>query len=210
MTLSSWSLYLATVLISTGSPGPAVLLSMSNALTLGVRASAISSFGNVAGLLCLSGAALLGVGTVLQASTVAFTVLKVSGASYLVYLGIRKWVVGGSLAGDVNAQRRYRNPLEIFVQGVLVAVSNPKAILFFVALFPQFILADQPLLPQFMRLTGTLLLFSFAALMSYAALAGFAKDWLAVGNRTRNFQRLSGCVFVALGLLMLRLKITGT
>jgi threonine/homoserine/homoserine lactone efflux protein len=182
-----------------------VLLSISNAVTMGVRASVLSSLGNVAGLLCLSGAALLGVGTILQASPVAFAVLKVLGAAYLVYLGIRKWGGGGGLAGDVLALPRHRTHREIFVQGALVALSNPKAILFFVALFPQFVAVEQPLLPQFLRLTGTLAVFSFSALMSYAVLAGFVTGWLAVGTRSRNFQRLSGCVFIALGVLMLRL-----
>ena len=91
MNFSEWILYLAVVLLSTWSPGPAVMLSMSNAVSHGLRAAAFSSLGNVVGLFVLSGAAFLGIGVALQASSALFNGLKIAGAAYLIYLGVRKW-----------------------------------------------------------------------------------------------------------------------
>ena len=93
-----------------------------------------------------------------------------------------------------------------FVQGVLVAISNPKAILFFTALFPQFIDPSRPVLIQFIVLTTTFMLYSFIILVGYAMSAQSAKDWLTTGDRAVWFNRISGAVFIAFGVGILRLK----
>ncbi|MCF8209053.1 MAG: LysE family translocator [Rhodoferax sp.] len=205
MTTSSWILYLTVVVLSTLSPGPAVLLSVSNAVGLGPRASAFSSLGNVIGLFFLSAVAMTGIGAVLQSSTLVFGVLKVLGALYLVYLGIRKWhssASGFEVAATVSADR---TPAGLFSQGLVIALTNPKALLFFSALFPQFIARDQPLALQFVALTSTLMVFSFAALMAYALVAHGARQWLASPGRTQAFNKISGVIFVLLGLGLLGL-----
>jgi threonine/homoserine/homoserine lactone efflux protein len=206
MTISSWMMYLTVVILSTLTPGPAVLLSVTNAIGQGPRASIFSSLGNISGLLVLSAAAMTGIGAVLQSSTTVFTVLKAVGAGYLIYLGVRKWQsVDTGFGIDVEALAN-RTPSKLYSQGVLIALTNPKALVFFAALFPQFIDTASPLVPQFISLTGTLMFFSFAALMAYALLANYAKEWLAVPKRARAFNRISGSAFVLLGLGMLRLK----
>jgi len=206
MTISSWMMYLAVVMLSTLTPGPAVLLSVTNAIGQGPRASIFSSLGNISGLLVLSAAAMTGIGAVLQSSTTVFTVLKAVGAGYLIYLGIRKWQsIDTGFGVDVEALAKRTRP-KLYSQGVLIALTNPKALVFFAALFPQFIDTGSPLVPQFISLTGTLMVFSFAALMAYALLANSAKEWLSVPKRARAFNRISGSAFVLLGLGMLRLK----
>ena len=202
-------MYLTVVLLSTLSPGPAVLLSVSNAVGLGPRASVFSSLGNVTGLLFLSAVAMTGIGAVLQSSTLVFTGLKTLGAVYLMVLGVRKWrssESGFEVSLPVTA---HRTPTRLFSQGLLIALTNPKALLFFSALFPQFIALERPLLAQFFALTGTLMLLSFAALMGYALAASSARHWLAVPGRTRMFNKISGAIFVLLGLGMLALKPPG-
>jgi threonine/homoserine/homoserine lactone efflux protein len=206
MTISSWMMYLTVVMLSTLTPGPAVLLSVTNAIGQGPRASIFSSLGNISGLFVLSAAAMTGIGAVLQSSTTVFTVLKAVGAGYLIYLGVRKWQsVDAGFGIDVDALAK-RTPPKLYSQGVLIALTNPKALVFFAALFPQFIDTGSSLVPQFISLTGTLMVFSFAALMAYAFLANSAKGWLAVPKRGRAFNRISGSAFVLLGLGMLRLK----
>lgn len=200
---ASWWAYLAVVLLSTLTPGPAVLLSMSNALARGWRASVLSSLGNIVGLALLSAAASGGIGSVLHASPQLFAALKMLGAAYLVYLGVRRWRERTGFDVVSLSPQRLRGPAQLWAQGALLALTNPKAILFFAALFPQFLQAGRPLLPQFLVLTGTLMVFSFCALMGYAFSAGFARHWLAVGRRIQAFQRVCGTVFVALGLAML-------
>ena len=90
----------------------------------------------------------------------------------------------------------------IFFQAFIVAVSNPKAIVFLTALFPQFIRIDRALVPQFSALILTLMGFSFFFLMSYALLAHQAKNWLAQPSRRKWMNRASGSLFVGFGLLM--------
>lgn len=206
MSTSNWLLYVTVVLLSTVTPGPAVLLSMSNALAQGPRAAVFSSMGNIAGLLLLSGVAVAGIGTVLQTSTVVFLGLKVSGAAYLVYLGIRRWSESMDVSNSDPMNAAFRAPMHLFTQGALMALTNPKAILFFVALYPQFVDTEKALVPQFLLLTGTLMLSSFAALMAYALLANSARVWLSVGQRNKAFHRLSGAAFVLLGIFMLGVR----
>ena len=165
MTISSWMMYLAVVMLSTLTPGPAVLLSVTNAIGQGPRASIFSSLGNISGLFVLSAAAMTGIGAVLQTSTTVFTVLKAIGAGYLIYLGIRKWQsVDTGIGIDVEALAK-RTPPKLYSQGMLIALTNPKALVFFAALFPQFLDTGNPLVPQFLSLTGTLMVFSFGALI---------------------------------------------
>lgn len=208
MNLSNWFLYLTVVVLTSLTPGPAVLLAISNAISLGIRAAVYSSLGNILGLLLLSAAAMAGVGAVFKASALIFAVLKTLGAAYLIYLGIRQWRSTSNVFTSESTARLQQtsSPSKLINQGMLLALTNPKAILFFVALFPQFIIATQPLMSQFFALTGTLMMASFAVLTGYAALANSAKSWLSISWRAKAFNRVCGSIFVLLGLGMLRLK----
>lgn len=208
MNLSNWLLYLTVVVLTSLTPGPAVLLAISNAMSLGIRAAIYSSLGNVLGLLLLSAAAMAGVGAVFKTSVLIFAVLKTLGAAYLIYLGIRQWRSTANVFTAKSATRLQQtsSPSKLIYQGMLLALTNPKAILFFVALFPQFIIASQPLTAQFFVLTGTLMMTSFVVLMGYAALANSAKRWLSISWRAKAFNQVCGSIFVLLGMGMLRLK----
>lgn len=182
------------------------MLAISNATTWGLRAAVQSSLGNVAGLFCLAGAALLGIGALVNTSPVLFTAMKLAGAAYLIYLGFRK-LLTNTYATEANAiAARIISPFRIFAQGALLAVTNPKALLFCAALFPQFINPTRALMPQFLGLIITLMACSFSALMGYAILANAAQGWLTIGHRGKQFNRLSGSIFILLGLGMLRLE----
>jgi threonine/homoserine/homoserine lactone efflux protein len=98
----------------------------------------------------------------------------------------------------------------IFRQGFLLAVTNPKPILFFTALFPQFIASGHPLLPQFLILTATFMVLSFISLTAYASLARAAKAWLLNERGTQAFNRVSGGAFVLLGIGLLRITAGGS
>jgi homoserine/homoserine lactone efflux protein len=208
MNFSNWMLYLTVVVLTSLTPGPAVLLAISNAILHGIRAAAYSSLGNILGLLLLSAAAMAGIGAVFKTSTLIFAVLKTLGAVYLIYLGIRQWRSNTNVFTSASTLSLHQtsNPSKQIYQGMLLALTNPKAILFFVALFPQFIIAAQPLTSQFFMLTGTLMMASFTVLMGYAALANSAKSWLSISWRAKAFNRITGSIFMLLGLGMLRLK----
>ena len=140
MHLSNWLLFCSVALLVTFSPGPTVLLAISNAIAVGPRRAMISSMGNGFGLFIISGVAMAGMGVVLATSATAFMLLKLAGALYLVYLGIKQWRSKTSIVADAPVAPGAANPnsfWKLFRQGLTVALTNPKAILFFSALFPQ-------------------------------------------------------------------------
>jgi len=208
MAFSTWCIYAAVAFAAIISPGPAVFLAISNSVTFGWRRVSYSSLGNILGLLVVSGLAMAGLGALIKASAAVFTAVKLVGAGYLIYLGVRQWRSRASLFTQAEhpAAAGPRSNVQIFAQGLLVALTNPKAILFFTALFPQFLRSDQELAPQFLILTATFMGFSFLSLMVYGLLAHAARDWFAVESRSAWFNRISGSVFLVLGLGMLRLK----
>lgn len=207
MELSTWLLFTGVALIAVISPGPAVLLSVTNSLTHGFNKSVCSSLGNITGIFIVSGAAALGLGAVLKASTLLFATLKIIGAIYLIFLGIRQWnskhnvFEKGTETFTDNQPKR-----KSFVQGMLVAISNPKAILFFTALFPQFLDLTKPVVIQFLILTTTFMLYSFIILVGYAMSAQSVKDWFAKGGRAMWLNRVSGTIFITFGIGILRLR----
>jgi len=204
MALQSWLLYLVFVLVACSTPGPAVLFIMTNATVHGWRKATYSALGNITGLWLMGIIAVTGLGALLNASEVFFNLVKYAGAAYLVYLGVRLILQKGI---DLNeAQGRFspteKSARKIYFQAIGVALSNPKAIVFLTALFPQFLVIDQPLTLQFMILIATLMFFSFAFLMVYALLAHKAKFWLMKPQRMKIFGRVSGSIFVGFGALL--------
>lgn len=207
MDFSTWLIFSGIALIAVVSPGPAVLLSVTNSLTHGFSKSLWSSLGNITGLFMVSGMAVLGLGAVLKTSTLLFSLLKLMGAVYLIYLGIRQWrSTDDVFSQETGPGRRNRTMGKSFIQGIFVALSNPKAILFFTALFPQFIALDRPVMTQFMILTATFMIYSFIALCIYAIGARTAREWFARGRRIIWFNRITGAFFITFGVGILKLR----
>lgn len=213
MHLSNWLLFCSVALLVTFSPGPAVLLAISNAIAVGPRRAMISSMGNGFGLFIISGVAMAGMGVVLATSATAFMLLKLAGALYLVYLGIKQWRSKTSIVPDAPVALGAANPnsfWKLFRQGLTVALTNPKAILFFSALFPQFITPGEPVAIQFTVLTTSFVACAMLAHLFYANLARLLKTQLATPGRAKLFNRISGGAFVLLGLSLLRLRAKAT
>ncbi|MCK5919244.1 MAG: LysE family translocator [Cocleimonas sp.] len=206
MDLSTWLFFISITLVTTFSPGPAVLLAVTNSLNYGLRATFYSTLGNELGLLVIASLAILGLGAVLTTSTTLFLILKTIGAVYLIYLGIRQWRSKNKLFSPDAPQSHTQTQRDgvSFLQGFLVATTNPKAILFFTALFPQFITLDKPLTLQFSILIATFAFLSATALMGYGFLANRSKQWFSAGNRTLLFNRIFGGLFITLGIGLLQ------
>ena len=204
MTVQSWLMYLMFVLAATATPGPAVLFIMTNATLHGKRKAAFCALGNIAGLLFMGILSVAGLGAILNTSEIVFNIIKYCGAAYLIYLGAKLCFQKGP---DFHEIQKSLNVTEVsseklFFQAFIVAVSNPKAIVFLTALFPQFLNIDTPLFPQFMILIATLMTLSFIFLMLYAFLAHKAKTWLARPNRVRYVSCTSGAIFMGFGVLL--------
>ena len=200
MNLSTWLLYVAAVFVLTVTPGPSVLMCVSTSVNLGARKAFVTSLGSTSAIVGLMALSALGRGTLLAASETWFTALKWAGAAYLAYLGVRALLAPGA---DIRVQGgAVAGGKRLFAQGFLVGLSNPKAMLFFGALFPQFLDPAAPQVPQFLVLGATFVFFELGWLMVYALTASRAQGWLQQPHRARQFNRLTGAVFLlAAGLL---------
>jgi len=208
MELSTWLLFSVVALLAIISPGPAILLAISNSLTHGTRSVYLSALGNEIGILIVSLSAVLGLGVILQTSTVLFLIIKVTGAAYLIYLGVRQWRSKTNLfdSSSNNEEKIARSQQSFFLEGLLIAVTNPKAILFFTALFPQFIDINAAVAPQFLIMTVTFMALSFLVLISYGKIASKAKHWFSTSKRVKGFNRTMGGLFIMIGLGLLQFK----
>lgn len=205
MALTHWLFFCSVSLLICFTPGPAVLLAVSNSMDVGARRTVFSSMGSSAGIFAVSGLAMIGMGAILAASATAFLAMKVVGALYLIWLGVKRWRSNEALinndAGQATTQRRERKNWQLVAQGLGVSLTNPKSILFFSALFPQFVASDKPLFTQYLLLTST---FAVCALIShafYVALIALVKQHVAA--RAKLFNRIVGGTFIGLGLGLL-------
>ena len=179
MSTHLWLVYLSLVLVATATPGPAVLYITTSSIRHGWRKATFAALGNISGLFCLGVVAVTGLGAILNTSVLVFNLVKYAGAAYLIFLGVKMLRQKGGDA-DVLMNHAGAEPVSagsIYLQAMGVAVSNPKAIVFLTALFPQFLSIDKALVPQFLLLIATLMMFSFAFLMGYALLAHRARAW---------------------------------
>ncbi|MCU1739572.1 MULTISPECIES: LysE family translocator [unclassified Pseudomonas] len=195
--------------IAIASPGPATLMALNNSITYGPRSTLWSSLGNASGLFCLSAAAMLGLGALLASSEWMFNAVKIAGAGYLFYLGAKQLLKKAPvLVGEAQGQPTRHRPSrsKLYKSAFLTAATNPKATMFFTALFPQFIDQSAALLPQFLILTAIFMALSLTSLSLYAALASRAKGLLIRPVFSKWLNRVVGSTFIGFGAAVLSMR----
>lgn len=204
MSLHLWLIYTATVCVLSMTPGPCMLLAATHGLNHGRRRTLVTTLGSILALLLMIIASALGLGAVLAASETAFSAVKWAGAAYLVYLGIRTWRMPGTHSGLPMPIVRgaHASLWHLFRQGFWVALSNPKAILFFGALFPQFIDVTHAQWPQYLALTLTFVTVEVFWQMLYAVGGARIARRIGEGGWGTVLNRLSGGTFIGLGALL--------
>jgi threonine/homoserine/homoserine lactone efflux protein len=186
-------------------PGPSVLFTIGRALALGRMGGLLSVLGNALGLLPVVGLVALGVGGVVAQSVVLFTIVKVAGAAYLVYLGIQAIRHRDRAADQANGAIAPRSAWRQLGEGFVVGITNPKTIAFFVAVLPQFVDLAAGSVPLQMIQLG--LVFFGIALISdavWALIAASARTWF--GRSPKRIARLSatgGGLMIGLGGILL-------
>ena len=204
MNAATWFSFVVIAVMTTLTPGPATLLALSNSVRLGARPAFWSSLGNASGLLLVSTLTFSGLGVLLDVSASLFALLKGMGAIYLIYLGTRMWR-NKTLSPGLHTGKMPGTALksQIFMQGLMIALTNPKAIIFFMSIFPLFLNPAAPLFSQFILLTLT---FSTCAILShtvYITLALPISRGLSLPSRMQWFNRSIGTLFALLGLGLL-------
>jgi threonine/homoserine/homoserine lactone efflux protein len=208
MTLQTWLLYVAAVAVLTVTPGPAVLMSVSSGMRHGARRTFVSVLGNISALCIIMTVSAIGLGAMLATSEKFFQAIKWFGVAYLIYIGIKTFRSQQS-SFEVTEESKAVDKiglLRLYVNGFLIGASNPKALLFFTAFFPQFINPAAPQLPQFLTLVATFIAFEMSCLMLYANFAAHIAPWLRKPGRATIFNRMCGATFVGAGVLLSTVK----
>jgi threonine/homoserine/homoserine lactone efflux protein len=192
-------LVIATVLIAV--PGPSVLFVVTRSLTQGRRAGLATVVGNAAGVYVQVVLVAIGVGAIVQESIAVFTVVKLAGALYLVYLGVQTFRHRRSLAAALNAPPERRELRRILGDAFVVGIANPKVIVFFVAVLPQFVDRDAGSVPlQLLTLGAVFCAIALVCDGIWALAAGAARNWLVRSpRRLEAIGGTGGIVIVGLG-----------
>ncbi|MEL5847946.1 MAG: LysE family translocator [Candidatus Igneacidithiobacillus chanchocoensis] len=210
MSLHLWLLYVATVLVISGIPGPNMLLVMSHGALHGLGRSVATMFGCFSALLLMMVVSVGGLGLFLQSWPRLFALLRIVGALYLVYLGVSAWRQSRNPGLDpieTTQQRLAPNAVELYKTGFLVAMSNPKALLFTLALVPQFMRYNGNLAVQFTELVLSFAVIEFSWYVLYSASGARLARLLHGARAQQRLQQWSGGIFVLLGLGLLLLAV---
>ena len=202
MSWTMWLAFLAAALVIAVSPGPGAVLSMSTGLRYGYGAALRAIAGLQIALLLQLGVVALGLGAVLATSETAFAVVKFAGAAYLIWLGVQKWRSPPEPIGGDGEGLRVQSRRQLYAQGILVNLTNPKAIVFIAALVPQFIVPDQPQWPQFAIIGATMCGVDTIVMSGYALLATRLRRWLRNPRAMKAQNRFFGGIFVGAGALL--------
>ena len=183
-------------------PGPNVALTVANSVTWGTRYGLLNVAGTSAAMIPQLALTCLGMVTLLSTLSSLFETLRWIGVLYLLYLGWKQWIAPAINLTKVRPQPK--SVKEIFWRGFLVSSTNPKTLLFYGAFFPQFIVADAPIMPQLVMLSTTFLIVITIIDSGWALLAGSARGFLEMRGKLRN--RISGgfLIAAALGLALAR------
>jgi len=207
MSFATWITFVIAGTIIAISPGSGAILSMSHGLAYGVKKASATVLGLQLGLILVLVIAGAGVGSLLLASVLAFTVVKVVGALYLIWLGISQWRARAE-ASDVPTAGLAIHPTfgRRVMTGFLTNATNPKGIIFMVAVLPQFIAQDAPVLPQLAILGATMVTIDTTVMHGYALLASSMQRWFRDPRAVKMQNRFFGGVLMVVGSLLFFVK----
>lgn len=205
MTWQLWLAYLGAAIAISLSPGAGAIQSMATGLTHGVRRGFWSILGLQIGLALQLAVVAVGLGAAVANSLLAFTVIKWLGVAYLIYLAYRQWRTAGiDLREQVSASVE-GGRLALVTRGFLVNATNPKGLVFFIAVLPQFVVPTAPLLPQYLAIGVTSIIVDIVVMALYTGLAARLLGWLHTPRQQTALNRVLSGLFataaVALSLV---------
>ncbi|CDY76629.1 L-lysine permease [Caballeronia glathei] len=204
--ITSFTLFLVAVFLLNVTPGPDTAYIVGRSVAQGRGAGIVSALGISAGCIVHTLACAFGLTALLAASATAFTVIKVAGAIYLIYLGVRLMLAkpdsNAAATAEISAKAAPKPLRQLFAQGFITNVLNPKVVLFFVSFFPQFVVADSPhKVPAFLTLGLVFILMSTVWNGLVAWIAGSVTQRFSGKPGIKAwFDRGVGGAFVGLGI----------
>jgi homoserine/homoserine lactone efflux protein len=196
-----WITYFVATIVLSLSPGPGVFSSISSGLHHGFRLGLWNGVGMQAANVLMVVIVSLGLGAVLLASETLFTLVKWAGVAYLIYLGIVTWRAPAK-GFEEDRDDHETTARGVFMRGFWVNATNPKGIIFFAAILPQFIDVARPQLPQYAILAATTFAVDLVVMMGYTALAARVLRVMRDPKRLRWVNRTLGGAFIAAGVAL--------
>ncbi len=204
MQLHTWLTFFAAAWLISLSPGAGAISCMSAGMRYGYRKSVWNILGLQIGILLLVVIVAMGLGAILATSVLAFNLIKWFGVVYLIWLGIQQWRAKAKPLEVL--QESDRTPRQLFVQGFLVNASNPKGIIFMLAVLPQFIDPTSPQFMQYAICTGTMFFTDSVVMSGYTLLAARVLSALRDPAHIRTLNLTFGGLFIGAGLLLAGFK----
>jgi homoserine/homoserine lactone efflux protein len=199
--LTVWITYLVATFILSLTPGPGVFSSISSGLHHGFRLGLWNGVGMQAANLVMITIVSLGLGAILLASETLFTLVKWAGVAYLVYLGIVTWRAPAR-GFEEDREDDGDTVASVFMRGFWVNMTNPKGIIFFAAILPQFVDVARPQPAQYAIIAATTLAVDLAAMMGYTAAAAKVMRAMRDPSKLRWVNRGLGGMFIAAGVAL--------
>lgn len=206
MSMEVWLGFFAACWIISLSPGAGAIASMSSGLQYGFWRGYWNALGLQLGLIVQIAIIAAGVGAVLAASATAFLVIKWFGVAYLVYLAYKQWRALPMDMTDESGVRPIGKPLSLVFRGFLVNVSNPKALVFMLAVLPQFINPHAPLLAQYVAITVTMVSVDMLVMAGYTGLAARVLRVLRTPKQQKRLNRTFAGLFIGAATFLATLR----
>ena len=205
MTLEFCLVFIVTVFVASGIPGPSMLLGLTHGMRYGFKDTAYTASGNMLASSIQAIISIAGLGILIATSGTLFMIIKYIGAAYLIYLGIMLWK---SPPWDMHGTEKTSKPTKVphkklFYQGFIVAAGNPKAIVFFTALFPQFLNPEIASLSLYIFMVTTVAIAAFTCLMIYAAGGQKIGHFFKNSDISKLVNKITGGAFVSGGLAII-------
>ncbi|MDT5150889.1 MAG: homoserine/homoserine lactone efflux protein [Mycobacterium sp.] len=202
MAFDVWLAFIGAAILIAVSPGVGAIQSMAVGLTHGVRRGYWSILGLETGLMLQLTLVAVGLGAAVASSIVAFNVIKWIGVAYLAYLAVRQW---RSVTTDLREQVGKSvdgGRLSLVVRGFLINTTNPKGLVFFLAVLPQFVVPTAPLLPQYLAIGATMVAVDLVVMGLYTGLAVRLVEWLHTPRQETALNRVFSGLFATAALVL--------
>ena len=197
-----WLAFLGAAIAISISPGAGAILTMATGLAHGVRRTYWSIIGLEIGLMVQLALVAVGLGAALANSVLAFNVIKWLGVVYLIYLAVRQW---RTATFDLTAQlgrSADSRPVPMLLRGCLVNITNPKGLVFLLAVLPQFVVPSAPLLSQYLIIGVTMVAVDLVVMGGYAALAARLLRWLSTARQQTALNRVFSGLFASAAVVL--------